>query len=323
MSMGPLKERYVRYKRWQRHPIKYSMSNEKHRCKNCGHSFTGNYCPCCSQKADLGRVGWRSVHRGIMDIWGLGTRSLLYSLWQLIWRPGYLIKDYISGKRQVCFPPVKMLFIVAVIFSFIFYWFFPHVLHVELEPIDQESINAVPYLAWQRNYFSWSTLVFSMVYILPTWFLFRYAPRYPLHTLPEGFFIQILMNVLFIVIDMVTKLLLSQYQEIYLLVNLIALVAYYYIAYRQLFGYGVWGTIWRQVFMWVSFGFLLSGVLLVSGGLILSEDPSDGTYKVGYQLGFAVFFFALSFVVMVVGFLLNRLATRNRFRKKKEELIRK
>jgi len=192
-------------------------------------------------------------------------------------------------------------------------------LHVELEPIDQDSINVVPYLAWQRNYFSWSSLMFSIMYILPTWFLFRYAPRYPLHTLPEGFFIQILMNVLFIVIDMVTKLLLSQYEMIYLSIYMITLVVYYYIAYRQLFGYGVWGTIWRQVFMWVSFGFLLAGVLLASGGLILTENTSDVSYKFGHQVGLAVFFFALSLIVMVVGFLLNRLATRNRFKKKKEE----
>ena len=318
MGPLPLKEQYERYKQWQRHPIKYSLSNEKHCCNNCGQSFTGNYCPCCSQKADLGRVGWRSVHRGIMDIWGLGTRSLLYSLWQLIWRPGYLIKDYISGKRQVCFPPVKMLFIVAVIYSFIFYWFFPHVLHVELDPLDQESIKAVPYVAWQRNYFSWSTLMLSVVYILPTWVLFRYAPRYPRHTLPEGFFIQILMMVLFIVIDLLTKLLLSQYEVIYLLINWIALAVYYYIAYRQLFGYGVWGTIWRQVFMWVSFAFLLVGILLASGGIVLSDNTVDSPTQLGYRIGFPIFFIVFSLIVMAVGFLLNRLATRNRFKKKKE-----
>jgi len=44
----------------------------------------------------------------------MGNRSLLYSLWQLIWRPGYFISDYINGKRQVSFPPVKMLVLMGV-----------------------------------------------------------------------------------------------------------------------------------------------------------------------------------------------------------------
>ena len=107
-------------------------------CNNCGIDFTGNFCPICSQKAGMGRIGWKSVRQGIMDIWGLGTRSLLYSIWQLLWRPGQVIGDYLDGKRQVSFPPVKMLFIIAVIYSVLFYWFFPTVLGIE--------VLAVPYM---------------------------------------------------------------------------------------------------------------------------------------------------------------------------------
>ena len=50
-----------------------------------------------------------------MDLWGMGTRSLPYTLWQLLLRPGYLIGDYISGRRQVSFPPIKMLVFVALL----------------------------------------------------------------------------------------------------------------------------------------------------------------------------------------------------------------
>ena len=62
-----------------------------------------------------------------MDIWGLGSRSrsILYSVWQLLLRPGYFISDYISGKRQVSFPPIRMLFILAVAYAIIFHWLLP------------------------------------------------------------------------------------------------------------------------------------------------------------------------------------------------------
>ena len=108
--MGQLKEKYQRFKQWQKQPYEYHLkSGEVQHCKNCGNDFTGNFCPICSQKADTSRICWRSVHQGVMDIWGLGTRSLLYSVWQLLLRPGHVISDYIDGKRQVSFPPVKML----------------------------------------------------------------------------------------------------------------------------------------------------------------------------------------------------------------------
>ena len=127
MSWQSLKEHYQRFKRWQREPIQYIQGEEEHRCANCGLIYTGHYCPTCSQRAGLGRIGWHSVSRGVMDMWGLGmrSRSVLYSVWQLLLRPGYLISDYISGKRQVSFPPIKMLFIISVAYAIAFHWLFP------------------------------------------------------------------------------------------------------------------------------------------------------------------------------------------------------
>ena len=96
--------------------MRYVEGEEEHRCSNCGFTFTGHYCPTCSQRAGVGRIGWHSVHQSVMELWGLGSRShsVLYSALQLLFRPGYFIGDYIGGRRQVSFPPVKMMFILAV-----------------------------------------------------------------------------------------------------------------------------------------------------------------------------------------------------------------
>jgi hypothetical protein len=69
----------------------------------------------------MGRIGWNSVHQSVMDVWGLGSRSVLSSACQLLLRPGYFVSDYISGKRQVSFPPMKMLFILVVAYFIIGY----------------------------------------------------------------------------------------------------------------------------------------------------------------------------------------------------------
>lgn len=119
-----IKEQYQRFKQWQLNPFQHKNNNpETVRCVNCGTEFSDNYCPRCGQKAGIGRVCWKSVQQSIALLWGLDSRSLGFTLLQLLLRPGYLISDYIGGRRQVSFPPVKMLFIVAVAYGLLNGWF--------------------------------------------------------------------------------------------------------------------------------------------------------------------------------------------------------
>ena len=62
-----------------------------------------------------------AIRENIAILWGLDSRSLTYTLVQLLGRPGYLVREYISGHRLVSFPPVKMLVIVClfVVFSMV------------------------------------------------------------------------------------------------------------------------------------------------------------------------------------------------------------
>lgn len=205
MSWRSLKAKYKCFKRWQREPMRYVKSEVEHRCCNCGYTFTGRYCPTCSQRADLGCIGWHSVSQSVMDIWGLGSRSrsVLYSVWQLLLRPGYFISDYISGRRQVSFPPMKMLFILAVAYAIIFHLLLPdlkalgysfdyHELGFTVEEGQDMANVSKPFNEWYETHFSWSMLIVSFFVIFPTWVMFRYSPHHTRHTLPEGFFIQVL-----------------------------------------------------------------------------------------------------------------------------------
>ena len=114
------------FRAWQEHPIVYRMDESEHVCNNCGHTFRGNYCPVCSQSAQHGRISWLAIWQGIAQLWGIESRSAVYTLWQLFLRPGYLVRDYISGKRQVSYPPVKLLFILAAVVTLARY-FFPEI----------------------------------------------------------------------------------------------------------------------------------------------------------------------------------------------------
>jgi len=255
MNRQQLKKGFERFKCWVRQtPAFRPLSEEEHQCQCCGHRYRGNYCPRCSQKAGRGRITWRSVLNGVMDIWGLGSRSMTLSIWQLLYRPGYFISDYISGKRQLSFPPVKMLFIIALIYASVYFWFFPEVLNV---PIEKQE--AVGYKLWIREHYSWAMLVMSVLAILPTWVIFRHSPRHSHHTIPKGFFIQVLFQTLTIVLSLLTLPLDFIQSKFTTLAYDLLILAYYFVGYKQLFGYGIWGTLWRQtlVICCVVFFFIL------------------------------------------------------------------
>ena len=238
-----LKSVYRRFRQWQRDPFAYKLNSpSSHRCINCGSDFVGNFCPICSQREGMGPITWKSVAQSIGELWGLHNRSLLYSLVQLFLRPGYFIGDYISGKRQVSFPPVKMLAIIALLGLLVDY--------LTGDPISGMFNNDFDFAGDKMllidNAFEWMNLhpdVMSMILlsylILPNYLIFRYAPRNPRHTLPQGFFIQVFTAIVFLVINMFADLT-SLDMVAFVMGNI-----WLYCAYKQLFGYGLWGTLWR------------------------------------------------------------------------------
>lgn len=310
--MFSLQEKYHRFRQWQRQPFEYHDSHDHHGCCNCGAESDNNYCPRCGQKAAYGPITWHSVWQGVMDVWGVGTRSLPYTLWQLLWRPGYLIRDYISGKRQVSFPPVKMLVVMAVLVVLV-----NGLLGVGFEATvdDEVGQNAVQdfllgdFYNWMGNHIHWAVLMGFSLFIVPVWFLFRSAPRLPRHTLPQGFFIQVFIGVQFLLYMLLVTLvfylippLSGSGDESAGFMTMLVLPLMLWCDYKQLFGYNWWGTLWRIV----AAVFLAIGVaklIVYTGGAFYGMVAGDGALSVRYLLSFsnhfALLWLALEAVMLV------------------------
>ena len=89
-------------------------------CLNCGETFASNFCPNCGQSRKMERITLKKALRIFLDTWGLSTHGMLFTIWQLIARPGYMIKDYLEGHRQNYFPPFKTLLVVGTAFAITF-----------------------------------------------------------------------------------------------------------------------------------------------------------------------------------------------------------
>ena len=279
-----IKEQYHRFKEWQLHPIEnkesheqhhcnncgsdftgnfcptcghkyidYKESHEQHHCSNCGGDFTGNFCPTCGQKWNVDNITWNNLRQDIMDFRGFGTLSPIFTLWQLLLRPGYLIGDYISGKRQLCYPPLKLLVMVGAVVFFM------------AEFLDTDSNNKGIIIElfydgekgidmWLSSHFDWAILIFFGFMILPTFTVFRYSPCHSFHTLPQGFYIQLFQAIQFLCLLIIYSVFGGVFCMIFGLKEpnltwfFIPLLIYLFYNYKQLFGYSYWNTLWRIVY---------------------------------------------------------------------------
>lgn len=320
MNQRQMIESFKRFKRWQQSPTDYEFaSDEVQHCQNCGHDFTGNYCPYCSQKAGEGQISWRSVRQSFMDIWGLGSRSLPRSIWHLFLRPGYLISDYISGKKQVSFPPVKMLFFVAVIIVFLDFYLLPSLcsgfdVFGGITEVYVGSDTVV------KGHFAWTYFITALLYILPTWIMFRYAPRHMRHTLPQGFFVQVFLCVINLVLSFIILLpiLMIDYM-IYYYISTALLVLYYFIAYKQIFGYGIWGTLWRVLIVIVVVLVVLEGLMRLLFEVDYSQLDPNQIDAMSNRYKDASLLLVQGLVLLGIGWIINLIATRFTQNKLKQE----
>ena len=300
MNKEQLKEYYQRFCQWQQAVPHYANRHEGEvqHCYNCDNDFSGNFCPICGQRAEVGRVGWKSIKDNVAILWGMDSRSLGYTLLQLLGRPGYLVRDYISGRRQVSFPPVKMLVIVCLFVVIV-----ESVFHVKNDVIglkfDIQEVDDI--IAWINSQKSWATLFLQCFYILPTWLVFRYAPGYPRHTLPEGFFLQVFMSVL----SLLSTLFIGYWNDD---LDLALWIIYMYITYRQLFGYGWWGTLWRLAVLLQ----MAVTTMLVAGAIVEyvydNNDICDALLSILIVLTPAVL---LTAVILYVTHRINKRTYRN------------
>lgn len=104
----------IRQGYWTRKRIE--TPQETQHCLNCGKDYDGSYCPHCGQSHSTHRITWGNFWRNfVMN--GIGLQGTLpHTIIELFYRPGFLIRDYLAGKRQHYTNPFRMLLLTAAIF---------------------------------------------------------------------------------------------------------------------------------------------------------------------------------------------------------------
>ncbi len=102
--------------------VKKRKEREEKECLNCGESLQGRYCHNCGQenielREPIGRVFLR-LFEGLTYF---DSKFFKTSL-PLLFKPGYLTRQYLGGKKLSFLNPVKMYFFLSFIYFLLFFW---------------------------------------------------------------------------------------------------------------------------------------------------------------------------------------------------------
>ncbi len=97
-----------------------SQRKEKN-CLNCGATVIGKYCHVCGQEnAEPEESFWHLVSHFFSDITHFDGK-FISSLKDLLFRPGFLSKEYMNGRRATYLNPIRMYLFTSFIFFLIFF----------------------------------------------------------------------------------------------------------------------------------------------------------------------------------------------------------
>ena len=94
--------------------------NEKN-CLNCGTTVAGRYCQTCGQENIIPKqsVGGLITHF-VYDLFHFDGK-FFHTLQHLLFKPGFIPKEYVAGKRMSYLDPIRMYLFTSAVFFLIFF----------------------------------------------------------------------------------------------------------------------------------------------------------------------------------------------------------
>jgi hypothetical protein len=130
-----------------------SHSSAHTNCLNCDAVLSGNYCGQCGQKATTHRLslGHFIQHELVHGIWHV-DKGFLFTLGQVLRRPGHVARDYIKGKRAGHFNLLTLLLLLISALLLLNH-------HQHTEPVKAEG-DWLQMTEWIKHNFKWVMLCF-------------------------------------------------------------------------------------------------------------------------------------------------------------------
>ena len=97
---------------------RFTRNIRGNKCLNCENDISedNNFCPNCGQVNDLQKVSLKQYLSAYFDDFFSFDSRLLKTIVQLIFKPGYVTKNYVEGRRMRYMNPFKLYLQITILF---------------------------------------------------------------------------------------------------------------------------------------------------------------------------------------------------------------
>ncbi|MFD2569010.1 DUF3667 domain-containing protein [Spirosoma soli] len=270
------------------HVHDHSVTGGLVNCQNCDHEYVGRYCSQCGQRADTHPVNWHYIwHEIPHSVWHV-DHGIVYTLRQLLTRPGHTIREFLEGKRVNHYRPLALLLMLGAVLLFV-----QHGLGVSYMKASQEMLNSkdasAGAQAFQAELNQWIERNQNLLYILMIPFFafgYRLMFRRQRYNYPEMLVAQTFITNIHLLLSLAIVVLFWALGgsvaafKIVMWVSAVAMLGYNVIVYYQLFQRRVrfFSVVWRSIIGYAIgyLSFFAFGMLILIGYFIYSavKDPS-------------------------------------------------
>lgn len=165
-------------------------------CLNCGTDFIGNYCPNCGQSSKTRRLTFGQAVDNFLGAMANMERGLVHTCLELLYRPGYMMHDYVKGHRVEYVKPIQLLFLLSTVYLILKYvLYIGWDLSVNIELSDPEQTERFQWVKDIMRYIDSNQALTSLltvtVMLLPFWLVFRSTKIGKGICLAEFFFVMV------------------------------------------------------------------------------------------------------------------------------------
>ena len=139
-------------------------------CKKCGHESEGNYCSNCGHQNKLSRINKQYVLNEIGSVLNF-EKGILYSIRELIIRPGKSIKEFILEDRKRLVKPIIFIIICSLVYTVIIQTF-----HIEDNYVNYNSSKntaTTSIFKWIQENYGYANILMSVFIALWTKIFFK------------------------------------------------------------------------------------------------------------------------------------------------------
>lgn len=149
-------------------------------CKNCEHVFQGNFCSNCGQKTNTVRLDWHYIQEELKYTFLHINKGLLFTVKELLTRPGKSVREFIEGKRIRHYKPILLVFVLAGLNGLLSHYFHFEKMLAKLDKLSttQQQQKRLPFnqadiYTWIVDHYAIFELALLPVISLCSWLAFK------------------------------------------------------------------------------------------------------------------------------------------------------